>query len=268
MSQRQRLQGHILRLVVPAGWNELTPRSFATIARLLHRNQGDALAARVAITWHLLGIRWWRPRRVAALFLGMDAMQRHTLLQLATPFMEPAGLHRTLVPTLRCGWRTLHVCHTDLLHKLDAECWGLADTYFMRFNERRDPELLRNMAAVLYAPKGMPREERLQGRHLPLLRRCTLRQLLAMHLMWSGHRHHLQQVAPWVFRPAKQQKAASRKGGWDAVLRSMSGSKFGPYSETKLTPARTFLAELSDALEQDQKRREELQRMQRKAGAR
>jgi hypothetical protein len=268
MSARQKLKRHVLDLLVPAGWNELTPGQFRTVARLLHRNQGDATAARVAIAWHLLGIRWYRPRRVAALFLGMDAMERHTLLRIADPFMEPTGLHRTLLPTLRCGWRTLHVCHPDLLNKLDAECWGLADTYFMRFNQTRDPELLRSMAAVLYAPKRMRREERLEGRHLPLLRRCTLRQLLAMHLMWSGHRHHLQQVAPWVFRPAKQQKAASRKGGWDAVLRSMSGGKFGPYSEAKLTPARTFLAELSDAIEQDQRRREEVERMRRSGGRR
>lgn len=262
---RERLRVRILNLHVAAGWNELDARSFLRIATLLRKHAAAGLEARAAIAWHLLGLRWYRPRRVAAFWLAFSAQERHSLLAIADPFLSPQGLTRTPLPRLRCGWRSLHAVHADLLAHLDAETWGVADAWFMRYNASGDPQHLRRMAALLYAPKGMPRHQRMAGAHLHRLERCSLAQLLAVHTLWSGHRHHLQQVAPWVFRKG-QRKAARRSGGWDAVLRSMAGGKFGPYQDTRLVPARTFLAELSDEVEREQRRREKLNQGRRALG--
>ena len=243
-----RLKQYLLQLPVPATWDQLATPQYVQVASGPYLYTGTELRAR--ITWALLGISWRTPRRVAAILFGLSPLDRHQLTKLAEPFLEPEGLLHTPLKALSAGRTTLPCAHADLLNELDTEEWGLADTLFLRFAKTKDPELLRAMACVLYAPEGTTREERLKGKHLPLMASVPTEQLLAMHHQWTAHRLRLKTDAPWVFRSVNEKTATRRKSGWTDVMLSMAGTKFGPYNEVARTKARVFLRELSHQIEE------------------
>ncbi len=243
-----RLKRYLLQLPVPAAWDQLTAHQYVQVASAPYLYTGAELRAR--ITWSLLGITWRKPRRVAAILFGLSPLDRHQLTKLAEPFLEPEGLLSTPLKALIAGRTTLPCAHADLLNELDTEEWGLADTLFLRFAKHQEPDLLRAMACVLYAPSGTSREERIKGTHLPLMARVPKDQLLAMHHQWTAHRLRLKKDAPWVFRSANEKTATRRKTGWTDVMLSMAGSKFGPFNEVARTKARVFLRELSHQIEE------------------
>lgn len=249
------LRDRFMNTLVPAGWNELRPDQFARISDALHRVQGVALKAH--ITWALLDMSWRTPRRYATFFFVLNAEGRHRMTALADPFLTTDKLTDTLLPTLTAGRTVLHCCEKDLLNQVDAETWGMADTFFLRFIKTKDVGMLRMMAAVLYATPGTTRADRLAFADTDLLAKVPEGQLMALHVMWSGHRKVYEKESPEPFRSVHQKHATRLKRGWSDVLRSLSNGTFGPFNTTVTTPARLFLRELNDTMVADQKRKEE-----------
>lgn len=261
-----RLKAYLLNLPVASKWSELEPDQFVAIANILYR-YSDPIEVRTRITWSLLRIGLRRPRRLAALIFGLSPLDRHTLTKLAEPFLNPDKLKDTLLPRLTAGRTVLHVAHNDLLNELDGYVWGLADAAFLRHNKRQDIDSLRFIAQLLYAPAGATREDRIKGTHAALIQQVPIEQLMALHLMWVGHRGFLVEHAPWVFRSSNQKKAERRKTGWSDVLLGISGSKFGPYNETCLTPAIVLLRELSHVLEHQAQERARMEALNKRRRA-
>lgn len=260
-----RLRARVLDAVVPVSWDGLSPEQFVRMVRVL-RSTKRLPELQVRMAWVLLGVTWRKPRMLAAIYIGMTAEERHKLAVLTSaPFFLQRKMTRTLLPEIHAGRQKLAACHTDLLNEVDAYTWGLADTCFMKYNTSRHMDLLRAMALVLYAPMGMDRTARLRGEHMGLQLLLDENELLALHANWSGMRAVLQDEAPWVFRPVNQKKVLAKLRGWTDVLRSMSGGKFGPYPETCTTPARIFLKELSDQIELAKRKKEEAERLAKKA---
>lgn len=242
------LRKYIMNLPVAAGWDDLRPDQFTTITSHLSQFTGAELNAR--ITWSLLGITWRTPKKLAALFVALTPEERHRLTGLAKPFLKPDGLTATPLKELHAGKHTLVCAHHDLLNQIDAEEWGLVDTAFMRFNKTRDIMWLHAMAQGLYSLPGTSLEDRLHNNASEQLVKLVPREeLLALHVMWAGHRTVFEADAPWVFRSVNQKKASRKKSGWIDVLLGLSASTFGPYKDVCRTPARIFLRQLSHSIE-------------------
>lgn len=246
---------------VAANWNELPPNQFAQIAA--HLNNYGGIALKAHITWTLLDLSWRSPRKLACFFFGLNAEGRHRLTALANPFLQPTGLLETVLPSVKSGRGTLPCIVRDLLNELDVETWGIADACFLRYNKTREPMHLQRMAAVLYCAPGTLRSFRLNPRDMKPYERIPMAQLLALHVMWSGHRKVIEAESQKPFKQNEQKKVVRRKAGWNDVLHSMAGGKFGPWEQTLRTPARQFMYALHQAMVLDEKREQEARKRRR-----
>lgn len=263
MTREQQYQ-RVMDREVPVHWDGLSAKQFVRISRILAHG-AHLPNVQVQIAWTVLGLSWRTPRLVAAVFVGLNAEQRHRLaVSLSAPFLKDHVMTATLVPTLRAGATMLHVCNDDLLNEVDAYTWGLADAWFMRYAKSKWLEHLRAMASVLYAPKGMPRAQRLKGGSQKLVERVTESDLQALYLNWGGLRRTLEVECPWVFRSANQKTAQRRQRGWMDVLRSMAGARFGPFDSTCTTPIRILLKQMNDDIQAAKRAEEERERRERK----
>ncbi len=252
---------YLMNSTVAASWSELRPDQFERIGDLLHRFQGVVLKAH--ITWVLLDISWRTPLKLAAFFFGIGPEARHLLTAMADPFLKLEGLTDTLLPYIGKGANRIP-CHVnDLLNKVDAETWGVADTCFLKYNSTKDMTWLQRMAAVLYVKQGTSAEQRIEAVDLKPYERIPSGHLRALHTMWGGHRAVIVGESPWPFRNASEKKVVRKKTGWGDVLLSMAATKFGPWEQTRRTEARTFMRALNQAMELDHKRREEASKKRR-----
>lgn len=232
-----------MALQVPSTWDDLPGRALAAL--MLARAVQQPVVQRLLMVQVLLGVRLRRLRLWWTWVNGLNGYERHSLLPLADPFLQQAPMRRTVVQALPRRWRKpLPVVEQDLLNHLDAELWGTADTLFLRWQRNGGTELLRMMAAVLYAPRHYTRRDRLQLRALPLVRHVHTAWLLAMAANWSGLRLTLVEECPHVFGKGGQ---ADRRG-WGEVLVQMSGGKFGPWHTTRTAEARPFLRALNQSI--------------------
>lgn len=227
---------------VPGCWEQLhgTPYVRVQLARLVPHPE----RRRLAITMALLKVHplhdwrmWWTWKT------KLTAHEMGSLLQLADPFVDLQPVDRWLLPTLRIKRRWLKlVCGTRLLDHLGAEHWGEVDGHFMRWQQTRDFDCLRHMAALLYAPEKATLEQLREGLSIPYANAMPERYLLAIGANWGQTRAALEKVAPNVFSGKRVAKA--RSGGWGQVLMAYSGGRLGTWSETRNTPIRAFMANM------------------------
>lgn len=248
-----RMRAALLNVEVPDTWDRLSHAQFRDVVAALHC--GDERHARVRIAWSLLGMTWWRPLRVAALFACLTGRERFHLLRIADPFLDPKPMHRTKVPTLKVyspksGMvTTLYLCVEDLLGELDARTWGLVDACFLRFQASKDKDLdhLRAMAAYLYVRKGTTRDERLAGAGVKRANWLTVHQLHLVERQWRLLRLALERESPAAFSSTKKTMAA-RKLTWDDVIMELAGDVLGTYVQAGTLPARTLLRRLHNEI--------------------
>jgi hypothetical protein len=243
----------------PTTWGDLTPAQFMAVCWALRQPDPTRRNALIATT--LLGISWRTPRRALGLLYGLTDDERvHLCRKLAEPFTAPMRMVHTPLQVLhvRKGLRrvALHCCTHDLLNELDTWTWGMADSLFLRYEQlvgKRRPSLepLHGLAAMLYAPAGMSRADRLRMAAMTYAERMDHVQLHAIYCQWHAHRLVYQRESPNCFSRGTQRQA--RNQGWEPVVRRMAGGKFGSLTETSLTPARSFLRELNDLIDQQRK---------------
>lgn len=230
---------------VPGSWDELDAAQLTriTVARMLP----DAQLRRLTITMVLLNVHWLRDVRMWWRFHRLNGKEKAALMVLADPFIDEQPMQLMVMDRLKAGRATLHLqCSPRLLDSLSAEAWGEADSHFLRWMEHGKVQNLQHMAAVLYSKSASTLEQRRDGISMRATQRVPVRQLLAMACNWSALRQVLVRSCPHVFTTGRQKGAQNT--GWNNVLLSMSGAKFGSYATTKDTPVRPFMVELNQRI--------------------
>ncbi len=246
----KRLRDRLLNAELPTRWEGLSAAQYVAVAPVVWRG-GAAWEVRARMLWGLLQLSWRSPLRTAAFLHALSNEERVRLARnAAQPLLDQTSHAATVLNALRVGRHRLEPLWSDQLNHIDAETWGAADAHFLRYLEGRDLDQLRYLVARTWVLRRGRHRLPLEGPRVELVNRLSEDQLLAVAAQWSRQRRLLERECPTVF--AKGQGQARGKGGWGDVLLSLSGGAFGPYAQTKATPARAFLHQLERLLKQHQ----------------
>ena len=251
---------------VAATWDELSREQLLRLMPVLYH----AYASKYEQLIELLAILFGINVVFALRFTPVQILE----VKWMTAFLlgEHVGLTRQLLPWLRGKWyqRPLYG-PADSLSNVRFLEFVFADSYFVAYASSQEQQYLDRLLAVLYRPQRWPHRPRaadyggdrrqefnenlVESR---LARVAALRpaEKLAVLTWYRGCRHALELRFPLVFTPANEETASRQAGGWDYVLREMSGQAFGSFEETGRQHLHTVLAKMED----DSARAQELQR--------
>lgn len=250
---------------VAATYDELSRTQLLRLVPMLFGAYTDRHRQRIELLTVLLGV-------------SLPLVLRFTPVQLLeifwlTDFLlaEELVFTRQLLPVVRAAWyrRRLHG-PADGLAGVQFLEFVFADSYFMAYAQGQEETWLDHLVATLYRPQRRPYRPHaadyagdrrqdfnpaLIDARVPEVARLPQAEKLAIYLWYRGCRRALELRYPRVFTPANEQQAQA-PGGWDYVLREMSGAAFGSFEETGRQKTGQLLAKMED----DARRAEELKR--------
>lgn len=250
---------------VPEKWNELTPAQvlffaenvWAIIPKMFVIEDGKVVdaddylirQAQIGILFSHLGMSWKQFERLKAPVL-------HALLNkhgLAVWMISGRNLlTRNPLPTVGeldgpgDNFSTLRLWE-----------FTFADRAYQGWKSSKSESLLQALCAILYRSRKeqydpsapdwdgdlrQPFNNKNVEMRLPLVAEWKNAQRLAVALWYEGCRNQLQQDFPEVFTTGTQETAS--KEGWETVVHSIAGNKFGPFESTKQTHVRDVMREL------------------------
>jgi hypothetical protein len=134
--------------------------------------------------------------------------------------------------------------------------FSIADDMHIKFNETKNIEYLRYLAASLYAEQLQPRPL-FDKNNLELLKprfqKTPLKMLLAIDMAFAGSVEYMAKRFTHAFPKPKTKENVptlrkNKNSGWPEVILKMAGGKFGNHEQTKHTNCYTFLAEFNENL--------------------
>jgi len=254
---------------VAASWDELSPKQLLALMPVVYGLYPNQTAQRLRVLPLLLGI-------TPTFLLKLTAVQVVEISWLADFVLdEPCTLTAQLLPVLSRKWYEHDLYGpTAGLDNLTFLEFVFADSYFVAHCRAPEAGWLDKLLAVLYRPErrryrptapdygGDRRQDfnenllELNEKRVASLPEATK---LAVLTFYRGCRHALEQAYPLVFAEAGEQPAST--GGWDQVLREMSGQAFGDFAST----GRQLLHQLLAKMQEDAARAEQLLRELRQA---
>jgi hypothetical protein len=245
--------------LVASTWDELSREQVRLLMPILYGAYTDANQQRIEVLEILLGVS--RP-----LILRLTPVQLLELFWL-TDFLllEPVTRTIQVLASVKPARLTpTYYGPADELSNSSFLEFAFADAYFVAYANTGEAEWLDQLVATLYRRARRYREGLAVGdRRLPFnenlieveaarLARWPKVTKLTICTWYRGCRHALEQRYPHVFTAAGEQQEKGHPDGWGYVLREMSGSAFGNYTETGRQLAHQVLAKMNDDLERAQ----------------
>jgi len=253
----------IFELSIPASWEELTREQFLYIAKYwsawqnLLQHGHSLIKARCGLLIALSGLNTSKQRkRLCRALSFVDLSTDVNILDCTNFVFGELKLTKCLVPTIPVGIFKRYYGPADKLADLQIDEFSFALHCYTQYSKTGNENFLLKLMAVLYRPKnpnykksGELRSEfnnKLVDLHEKVLSKCPDEYKHATYIFFRGCMEMLEKRYPEVFTRSKE---TQRSGGSfiDAVI-SMSGGKFGPFSETKKENMHVILKELQELI--------------------
>lgn len=241
-----------ININIPQEWNSLSDQSIQKIACLFH-NEEPSASFYYKLMYAVLNLRWWHLKRQYNLYKLFKNVALSELLKHLSFLTNTASLTRFL-PELNINNKK-YFSPGKRLHNISAAQFAFCEDLFFYYNQTKDIEYLRYIAAALYlASKESFNKDTIENK-LEVFSEVSDDFLLSLALSYKGSTLEIQKLYPKIFKKTTAGKTSLKESkpkapGFEEiiVLVTKESDLFSNLKQTESTNVHVFLKEFTRLL--------------------
>lgn len=237
----------------PSSWNEFTERHLRIWAVVCSKqiSQNHALMLTAILFYGI-------PKRV---FFKLDPGYQFDIVDTIKFVCLRNDLVRWIFPSLHIRFKCFTGPENRLANSTIKE-FRATEMYYHAWRKSKDEKYLDMLIATLYRPKGfnaLGNDERVQltdirvRKHAPAMAKLAPATRRAILFNYEGCQGFICRKYPLIFKPGGD--GAQGLPDMEGLIKIIAGGKFGSFQEAETTPLYLFLDDLSDKIEESEKRK-------------
>jgi len=237
----------ILNRKAPEKWEELSRKQFKKLVNLFYMQELTEHERKLKTAMVL-----YRLTRLNLFLFDAEQMQ-HLVKKCQWIFEE--SLTAQLIPSFKIKGKRYYGPGADLSGYVGYE-FIHADTYFMKYMENQNMEMLEKMISVLYRPENEKlTKEEFEGdyripftpykakQELPNIKKLPTWMKYAILMYYMGCRQGWENLHKNLFSQESESDAKENEG-WSKIMLRIAGKEFGDYDKTVAQPIHTLFSKM------------------------
>lgn len=238
-----------IQLNIPTKWNDIPPKTLERIAfATTYTSPGVELDFKIFFA--LINLRWWQIRKYLKARKILKIIPINTLKDFWAFIYTSADLTK-FIPVIKVNSK-IFFAPANRMNNISAEQFALCEDLIFHFNQTKNIEYVRYVAAVLYLEQNKPFNKSNLDAKVKSFRNVKEKTLLAIAFAYKGSSLEIQQNYPFVFKkiktPTEKRKASAPDFGKTIHFLAKTSNVFNGLAEAKKVNVHDFLHELNQYL--------------------